>query len=75
MHSHDNMFDPWDAIVVSQKTRCANIWIVDNHGGRAIDGPNIKFIHKNSCLSKHKRNTQSCFKATLNLLLSILVIL
>jgi hypothetical protein len=45
MHSHDNMFDPWDAIVVSQKRRCANIWIVDNHGGRAIDGPNIKFIN------------------------------
>jgi hypothetical protein len=45
MHSHDNMFDLWDAIVVSQKTRCANIRIIDNHFGRAIDGPNIKFIN------------------------------
>jgi hypothetical protein len=45
MDSHDNMFDLWHAIVVSQKTRCANTRIVDNRGGRAIDGPNIKIIN------------------------------
>jgi hypothetical protein len=43
MHSHDNMFDLWDAIVVSKITRCANIRIVDNHGGNK-GGPNILMV-------------------------------
>jgi len=40
------MFDLWDAIVVSQKTRCTNTRIVDNHGGRAIDAKHKNYKHK-----------------------------